>query len=89
MIVPVQDHFHAVALQQRQQIGRIGQTLVAGSRTERMVNEEDAKHRFAGKSSEQALERSDFAPPRSIEDVLEIDRATRLRIDTLMTEACH
>ena len=38
---------------------------------------------------EQALERSDFAPPRSIEDVLEIDRATRLRIDTLMTEACH
>ena len=38
---------------------------------------------------ERALERADFAPPRSIEDVLEIDRATRSRVEALTTEACH
>jgi 1-deoxy-D-xylulose-5-phosphate reductoisomerase len=38
---------------------------------------------------ERALERADFAPPPSIEDVLDIDRATRLRVDTLTTESCH
>jgi 1-deoxy-D-xylulose-5-phosphate reductoisomerase len=34
----------------------------------------------------QALASNDFAPPRSIEDVLEIDRATRSRVEALMTE---
>ena len=38
---------------------------------------------------ERALERSDFARPQSIGDVLEIDRATRSRVGTLMAEACH
>ena len=37
---------------------------------------------------EQALDCSDFAPPRSIGDVLEIDGATRGYVGTLMTEAC-
>jgi 1-deoxy-D-xylulose-5-phosphate reductoisomerase len=37
---------------------------------------------------EQALERSDFAPPQSIGDVLEIDRATRSQVSALMAEAC-
>ena len=38
---------------------------------------------------ERALERADFAPPRSIEDVLDIDQATRSRVEALTTEACH
>jgi 1-deoxy-D-xylulose-5-phosphate reductoisomerase len=36
----------------------------------------------------QALSQNDFAPPRSIEDVLEIDQATRSRVEALMTERC-
>jgi 1-deoxy-D-xylulose-5-phosphate reductoisomerase len=37
---------------------------------------------------ERALEQLDFAAPGSIEDVLEIDRATRSSVETLMTERC-
>jgi hypothetical protein len=36
-----------------------------------------------------ALERFDFAPPQTIEDVLAIDEATRSRVEGLTTEACH
>ena len=39
--------------------------------------------------AERALGHADFAAPRSIDDVLEIDRATRARVEALMTEACH
>lgn len=35
------------------------------------------------------LEGSDFAAPQSIEDVLAVDRATRSRVEALMTEVCH
>jgi 1-deoxy-D-xylulose-5-phosphate reductoisomerase len=38
---------------------------------------------------ERALERFDFAPPQTIEDVLAIDEATRSRVEGLTTEACH
>jgi 1-deoxy-D-xylulose-5-phosphate reductoisomerase len=38
---------------------------------------------------EQALADADFAPPSSIEDVLEIDRMTRSSIQSAMAEACH
>ena len=38
---------------------------------------------------EQALERSAPAAPSSIEDVLEVDRSTRSRVEALMTESCH
>jgi 1-deoxy-D-xylulose-5-phosphate reductoisomerase len=38
---------------------------------------------------EKALEESDAAAPRSIEDVLDIDRATRGHVEALMSEACH
>jgi 1-deoxy-D-xylulose-5-phosphate reductoisomerase len=38
--------------------------------------------------AQRALERSDFAPPHSIAEVLEIDRATRSRVGALMTERC-
>jgi 1-deoxy-D-xylulose-5-phosphate reductoisomerase len=38
--------------------------------------------------AERALARSDFAPPHSIEEVLEIDRAIRSRVEALMTEKC-
>jgi 1-deoxy-D-xylulose-5-phosphate reductoisomerase len=37
---------------------------------------------------ERALERLDFGTPSSIEDVLEIDRATRSSVETAMTERC-
>jgi 1-deoxy-D-xylulose-5-phosphate reductoisomerase len=37
---------------------------------------------------ERAVEQLDFAAPGSIEDVLEIDRATRSSVETLMTERC-
>jgi len=37
----------------------------------------------------EALERADFAAPRSIEDVLEIDRSTRARVAALAEESCH
>lgn len=37
---------------------------------------------------ERALEQLDFAAPGSIEDVLEIDRATRSSVETAMTERC-
>jgi len=38
--------------------------------------------------AERALARNDFAPPHSIEEVLEIDRAIRSRVEALMTEKC-
>lgn len=38
---------------------------------------------------EQALEQARFAAPNSIEDVLEIDRTTRSRVEALMIESCH
>ena len=38
--------------------------------------------------AQRALTRNDFAPPHSIEDVLEIDRATRSRVEALMIERC-
>jgi len=38
--------------------------------------------------AERALARNDFAPPHSIEEVLEIDRAIRSRVGALMTEKC-
>jgi 1-deoxy-D-xylulose-5-phosphate reductoisomerase len=38
---------------------------------------------------EQSLERSAPATPSSIEDVLEIDRSTRSRVEALMSESCH
>jgi 1-deoxy-D-xylulose-5-phosphate reductoisomerase len=38
---------------------------------------------------ERALDRSDSAAPVSIDDVLEIDRLTRSRVEALMPEACH
>src|SRR5206468_9440340 len=37
---------------------------------------------------EEALEQSSFAPPQSIEDVLDIDRATRQRVESLMKATC-
>jgi 1-deoxy-D-xylulose-5-phosphate reductoisomerase len=36
-----------------------------------------------------ALEATNASAPRTIEDVLEIDRATRARVETLMKEDCH
>ena len=38
---------------------------------------------------DQALQSSDFAAPVSIEDVLEIDKAVRTRVETLVKESCH
>jgi len=38
---------------------------------------------------EAALERADFVNPRSIGDVLEIDRAVRSRVDSVMKANCH
>ena len=38
---------------------------------------------------DEALQRASFDAPRSIEDVLEIDRATRRCVDTLVQESCH
>ena len=38
---------------------------------------------------EQGLEQSTSDAPSSIEDVLEIDRSTRSRVEALMTESCH
>jgi 1-deoxy-D-xylulose-5-phosphate reductoisomerase len=38
---------------------------------------------------ERTLDSADFSAPATIDEVLEIDRATRSRIDSLMTEACH
>jgi 1-deoxy-D-xylulose-5-phosphate reductoisomerase len=37
---------------------------------------------------ERSLVENDFAPPHSIEEVLEIDRATRSSVEALMTERC-
>jgi 1-deoxy-D-xylulose-5-phosphate reductoisomerase len=37
----------------------------------------------------ETLQDSDFPAPASIEDVLEIDRTTRSRVEALMTEGCH
>jgi 1-deoxy-D-xylulose-5-phosphate reductoisomerase len=37
---------------------------------------------------ERALGMSEFSPPKSIEEVLEIDRMTRSCVETLMTERC-
>lgn len=38
---------------------------------------------------ERALQQSDEQAPASIEHVMEIDRATRSRVEALMTESCH
>jgi 1-deoxy-D-xylulose-5-phosphate reductoisomerase len=38
--------------------------------------------------AQRALSRNDFAAPHSIEDVLEIDRAIRSRVEALMIERC-
>jgi 1-deoxy-D-xylulose-5-phosphate reductoisomerase len=38
---------------------------------------------------EASLERIDVAAPRSIADVLDIDRSTRARVDALVQEGCH
>ena len=38
---------------------------------------------------EQALADADFGAPRSIDDVLEIDRATRSRVQALTKDSCH
>jgi 1-deoxy-D-xylulose-5-phosphate reductoisomerase len=37
----------------------------------------------------EALERIDAAAPRSIADVLDIDRSTRARVEGLVQESCH
>lgn len=37
----------------------------------------------------EALANSDFPPPVSIEEVLDLDRQARLRVGELMAEACH
>ena len=41
------------------------------------------------RSVEQALQDCAFDAPHSIEDVLEIDRATRSHVEALMSEGCH
>jgi 1-deoxy-D-xylulose-5-phosphate reductoisomerase len=38
---------------------------------------------------EEALDQSDSSNPRSIEDVLEIDRMTRTRVESAMKASCH
>jgi 1-deoxy-D-xylulose-5-phosphate reductoisomerase len=38
---------------------------------------------------QEALERADFVNPRSIGDVLEIDRTVRSRVDAAMKASCH
>jgi 1-deoxy-D-xylulose-5-phosphate reductoisomerase len=38
---------------------------------------------------EEALDQNDFSNPRSIEDVLEIDRMTRMRVQSAMKASCH
>jgi 1-deoxy-D-xylulose-5-phosphate reductoisomerase len=38
---------------------------------------------------EEALQEADFVNPRSIEDVLEIDRTTRTRLESVMKASCH
>ena len=38
---------------------------------------------------ERALQQSDEPAPASIEHVMEVDRATRSRVEALMTESCH
>jgi 1-deoxy-D-xylulose-5-phosphate reductoisomerase len=38
---------------------------------------------------ERALEKNDLPAPAAIEDVLEIDRETRSRVEALMSEGCH
>lgn len=42
-----------------------------------------------GEFVEQALDCADYAEPSSLEDVLGIDRSTRLRVEALMTEGCN
>ena len=37
----------------------------------------------------EALDQADFAKPRSIDDVLEIDRGTRKAVETMMKASCH
>jgi len=41
------------------------------------------------KTVEEALESADFVNPRSIEDVLEIDRTTRAHVHSAMKAVCH
>jgi len=38
---------------------------------------------------EEALQQADFVNPRSIEDVLEIDRSVRIGVDSAMKASCH
>src|SRR5206468_1412373 len=38
---------------------------------------------------EEALAKADFINPRSIHDVLEVDRTTRSRVDSAMKASCH
>ena len=47
--------------------------------------------KFSGMADlvDRALASNDFAQPQSIEEVLEIDRRTRSRVEELMIEACH
>jgi 1-deoxy-D-xylulose-5-phosphate reductoisomerase len=40
-------------------------------------------------SVEEALSQCEFAAPAAIDDVIEIDRATRSRVEAMMREACH
>lgn len=40
-------------------------------------------------SVDEALSQCEFAPPTAIDDVIEIDRATRSRVEVTMREACH
>ena len=51
----------------------------------------DGKLRFPeiAEFVEEALDQSDFAAPKSIEDVLEIDRTTRSLVEDLMREGAH
>jgi 1-deoxy-D-xylulose-5-phosphate reductoisomerase len=59
------------------------EVAVAGFLAERLAFPEIA--RFVGR----ALDSLDFSAPQTIEDVLEIDRATRSSVEALMTEDCH
>jgi 1-deoxy-D-xylulose-5-phosphate reductoisomerase len=51
----------------------------------------DGKLRFTeiAEFVERTLEASNWSAPKSIEDVLEIDKRTRSCVEALMTEACH
>ena len=63
VIVPVQDQFHAVPFQQRDQIGRIGQSLDAGSRSQGMMDQQHAKCLLAGEPFRIGFQRVELARP--------------------------